>query len=204
MTLDDLKSIDLKNFGAAPLAAKLGAIVLACIAILAAGYFLLIEGQITEYRDLQKKEEELREAYLNKKALAINLAIYKQQMEEMEQTFGAMRRQLPSSTEIPDLLIDITQAGLGRGLEFVLFKPEKERPIDFYAELPISIKVNGGYHELAQFVSDVAALPRIVTLGDIAINGGEKVARLSMSVTARTYRYIEGEAAPAKPPASNK
>ena len=194
MTLDDLKSIDLKNFGAAPLAVKLGAIVLACIAILAAGYFLVIEGQIDEYKALQKKEEELRETFLGKKALAINLVVYKQQMEEMEQTFGAMRRQLPSQTEIPDLLIDITQAGLGRGLEFVLFKPEKERPIDFYAELPINIKVNGGYHELAQFVSDVSALPRIVTLGDITIGGGEK-GRLSMSATARTYRYVEGEGA---------
>lgn len=194
MTLDDLKSIDLKNFGAAPLAVKLGAIVLACIAILVAGYFLLIEGQIDEYKALQKKEEELRETFLSKKALAINLVVYKQQMEEMEQTFGAMRRQLPSQTEIPDLLIDITQAGLGRGLEFVLFKPEKERPIDFYAELPINIKVNGGYHELAQFVSDVSALPRIVTLGDITIGSGEK-GRLSMSATARTYRYVEGEGA---------
>lgn len=199
MTLDDLrnfdlKSIDLKNFSAAPLPVKLVAIVLVCAGILAAGYFTLIQGGLDEHDALQAKEAELREAYMNKKALAINLPAYKQQMEEMELTFRAMRRQLPSSTEIPDLLIDITQAGLGRGLEFELFKPEKERPIDFYAELPISLKVRGGYHELAQFMSDLSALPRIVTIGDISLTGSGK---LSMSATARTYRYMdEGVAAP--------
>lgn len=203
MTLDDLKSIDLKDFGSSPLPIKMGAIVLVCIGLLAGGYFLFIEGQLAEYDALQKKEQELRTSFLNKKALAINLAVYKQQMEEMEQTFGAMRRQLPSSNEIPDLLIDITQAGLGRGLEFELFKPERERPIDFYAELPISIKVIGTYHELGQFVGDVAALPRIVTLGDIAIASGTSN-RLSMSVTAKTYRYMEGETAPAAPAKGKK
>lgn len=196
MTLDDLKSIDLKDFGSSPLPIKIGAIVLVCIGLLAAGYFLLIEGQWAEYEELQKKETELRDSFLAKKGLAINLAVYKQQMEEMEQTFGAMRRQLPSSNEIPDLLIDITQAGLGRGLEFELFKPERERPIDFYAELPISIRVIGTYHELGQFVGDVAALPRIVTLGDIAIGAGT-TNRLTMSLTAKTYRYMEGDTAPA-------
>lgn len=203
MTLDDLKSIDLKDFGSSPLPVKIGAIVLVCIALLAGGYFLFIEGQLAEYEALKKKEEELRTSFLNKKALAINLAVYKQQMEEMEQTFGAMRRQLPNSNEIPDLLIDITQAGLGRGLEFELFKPERERPIDFYAELPISIKVVGTYHELGGFVGDVAALPRIVTLGDIAIAGGTSN-RLSMSLTAKTYRYLEGETAPAAPAKGTK
>lgn len=203
MTLDDLKSIDLKDFGSSPLPIKIGAIVLLCIGLLAGGYFLFIEGQLADYEALQKKEQDLRASFLNKKALAINLAVYKQQMEEMEQTFGAMRRQLPSSNEIPDLLIDITQAGLGRGLEFELFKPERERPIDFYAELPISIKVIGTYHELGQFVGDVAALPRIVTLGDIAIAGATGN-RLSMSLTAKTYRYLEGETGPATPAKGKK
>lgn len=203
MTLDDLKSIDLKDFGSSPLPIKIGAIVLLCIGLLAGGYFLFIEGQLADYEALQKKEQDLRASFLNKKALAINLAVYKQQMEEMERTFGAMRRQLPSSNEIPDLLIDITQAGLGRGLEFELFKPERERPIDFYAELPISIKVIGTYHELGQFVGDVAALPRIVTLGDIAIAGATGN-RLSMSLTAKTYRYLEGETGPATPAKGKK
>ena len=117
-------------------------------------------------------------------------------MEEMQATFGSLLRQLPNTTEVPDLLVDITQAGLGRGLEFTLFRPEKEQPRDFYAELPISLRVNGTYHELALFISDVAALPRIVTFGDISITGG-KDGRLSMQATARTYRYLEpGEIKP--------
>jgi type IV pilus assembly protein PilO len=120
-------------------------------------------------------------------------------MEEMQQTFGSLLRQLPNSTEVPDLLVDITQAGLGRGLEFVLFRPEKEQPKEFYAELPISIEVRGGYHELAGFVSDVAALPRIVTFGDVSITSpGQNAAKLAMSAKARTYRYLDqGEASPA-------
>lgn len=200
----DFKSIDLKNFGQSPLPVKIAAIVLVCIGVLIGGYYFFLDGQWESYKALQTHEQELRNTFLDKKALAINLAVYKQQMEEMEQTFGTMRRQLPSSTEIPDLLIDITQAGLGRGLEFVLFKPEKERPIDFYAELPISIKVTGTYHELGQFMSDVAALPRIVTLGDIAITGSGANSNLTMSATAKTYRYIDSNTAPAGKPSGAK
>ena len=110
---------------------------------------------------------------------------------QMEQTFGSLLRQLPNTTEVPDLLVDITQAGLGRGLEFALFRPEKEQPKDFYAELPISVEVRGSYHELAQFISDVAALPRIVTFGDISISSNGKDNKLTMSAKARTYRYLE-------------
>jgi type IV pilus assembly protein PilO len=128
---------------------------------------------------------------MNKKALAVNLPAYKEQMEEMEQTFGSLLRQLPNTTEVPDLLVDITQAGLGRGLEFTLFRPEKELPKDFYAEMPISVEVRGSYHELAQFVSDVAALPRIVTFGDISITSASKDNKLTMSAKAKTYRYME-------------
>jgi type IV pilus assembly protein PilO len=142
---------------------------------------------------LKKTEQGLREAYLNKKALAINLSVYKVQMEEMYQTFGTMLRQLPNTNEVPDLLIDITQAGLGRGLEFVLFKPEKEKPIDFYAELPIRLTVSGSYHELGQFVSDVAILPRIVTLSEISMSPANDKNKLTMSALAKTYRYVEAE-----------
>jgi len=198
MTLDDLKntlsSIDIKNLAAAPLPVKLVGILLVCIGLILAGFWFIISDELDEYAELQKKEQSLRENYLNKKALAINLAAYKLQMEEMHETFGTMLRQLPNTNEVPDLLIDITQAGLGRGLEFVLFKPEKEKPIDFYAELPIRLTVNGSYHELGQFVSDVAALPRIVTLSDISIGGGgEKGSKLTMSALAKTYRYVEAE-----------
>lgn len=196
MDLNDLKNLDINNLSAAPLPLKLLGIVLICVAIVFGGYWFIIKGELEEYAEVQAKEEELRTTYLNKKALAINLPIYKVQLEEMRQTFGTMLRQLPNTSEVPDLLIDITQAGLGRGLEFVLFKPERERPIDFYAELPISLRVTGSYHELSEFISDVSALPRIVTVSDITINsaGGDKAAaKLNMTATARTYRYVEAQ-----------
>jgi len=190
MTLDDLKNIDINNLGSWPVPIKIGGILVVCAIVLFAGFWFLIQGELEQYGEAQKKEEGLRETYMNKKALAINLPAYKEQMEEMEQTFGSLLRQLPNTTEVPDLLVDITQAGLGRGLEFTLFRPEKELPKDFYAEMPISVEVRGTYHELAQFVSDVAALPRIVTFGDITISAS-KDNKLTMSAKARTYRYME-------------
>jgi type IV pilus assembly protein PilO len=206
VTLDDLKNINVNDMASWPLPVKIVGVGFVCVLILVVGYFAFIQGMLDEYDTAKKKEETLFETYLNKKALAINLPAYKQQMEEMQQTFGSLLRQLPNSTEVPDLLVDITQAGLGRGLEFVLFKPEKEIPKEFYAELPISIQVIGSYHELAGFVSDVAALPRIVTFGDLAIGSSPKGARLNMTAKARTYRYLEeGDpakqaATPARPP----
>lgn len=199
MTLDDLKNIDVNNLGSWPVPIKIVGILAVCGVILFAGYWFLIKGELEEYGEAQRKEASLRETYLNKKALAVNLPAYREQMEEMEQTFGSLLRQLPNTTEVPDLLVDITQAGLGRGLEFTLFRPEKELPKDFYAELPISVQVRGNYHELAQFVSDVAALPRIVTFGDIVISSG-KDSKLSMSAKARTYRYLEEGSAPKPKP----
>ena len=190
MTLDDLKNIDINNLGSWPVPLKIGGILVVCVIVLFAGFWFLIQDELEQYSEAQKKEEGLRETYMNKRALAINLPAYKEQMEEMEQTFGSLLRQLPNTTEVPDLLVDITQAGLGRGLELTLFRPEKELPKDFYAEMPISVEVRGSYHELAQFVSDVAALPRIVTFGDIAISAG-KDNKLSMSAKAKTYRYME-------------
>jgi len=190
MTLDDLKNIDINNLGSWPVPIKIGGILVVCAIVLFAGFWFLIQGELEQYGEAQKKEEGLRETYMNKKALAINLPAYKEQMEEMEQTFGSLLRQLPNTTEVPDLLVDITQAGLGRGLEFTLFRPEKELPKDFYAEMPISVEVRGTYHELAQFVSDVAALPRIVTFGDITISAS-KDNKLTMAAKAKTYRYME-------------
>jgi len=190
MTLDDLKNIDINNLGSWPVPIKIGGILVVCAIVLFAGFWFLIQGELEQYSEAQLKEEGLRETYMNKKALAINLPAYKEQMEEMEQTFGSLLRQLPNTTEVPDLLVDITQAGLGRGLEFALFRPEKELPKDFYAEMPISVEVRGTYHELAQFVSDVAALPRIVTFGDIVISAS-KDNKLTMSAKAKTYRYME-------------
>lgn len=191
MTLDDLKNIDVNNLASWPVPIKIGGILVVSMIILFAGFWFLIQGELEEYGEAQTKEVGLRETFMNKKGMAINLPAYKLQMEEMEQTFGSLLRQLPNTTEVPDLLVDITQAGLGRGLEFALFRPEKEQPKDFYAEMPISIEVRGSYHELAQFVSDVAALPRIVTFGDISISSTGKDNKLSMSAKAKTYRYLD-------------
>lgn len=201
MTLDDLKNLNANDLATWPFPIKLAAIGVICLFILGGGFWFFIQPELDVYAEEQQKESQLRETYLNKKALAINLPAYKQQMEEMHQTFGSLLRQLPNSTEVDNLLIDITQAGLGRGLEFVLFRPEAELPKDFYAEKPISLQISGTYHELALFVSDVAALPRIVTFGDINIGATPKGGRLSMTAKARTYRYLEGGAAkgPAKP-----
>lgn len=207
MTLDDLKNIDVNNMSSWPVPVKIGGILIVCGIVLFAGYWFLIKGELEEYGEAQAKEASLRETYLNKKALAVNLPAYREQMEEMEQTFGSLLRQLPNTTEVPDLLVDITQAGLGRGLEFTLFRPEKEQPKDFYAEMPISVEVRGSYHELAQFVSDVAALPRIVTFGDINITSSAgRDNKLTMSAKAKTYRYLEegGAAKPAAKPRGRK
>lgn len=208
MTLDDLKNIDFNNVAGWPLPVKIVGIGIIGVFLLFAGYWFLISDELQQYDQEQQKERGLKETYLNKKGLAINLPAYKLQMEEMHQAFGTLLRQLPNKTEVPNLLVDITQAGLGRGLNFVLFKPEKEKPQEFYAELPINIKVTGNYHELGQFVSDLAALPRIVTVGSIDITSDPKTSLLNMSAVARTYRYLEPEEIealkpkPAKPPAA--
>ena len=201
MNLEDLKNIDINDIASWPIPIKLGAIMVLSVVILFAGYWFVIKGELEQLDRAEREEQDLRTTFLNKKALAINLPAYKQQMEEMQLTFGSLLRQLPNSTEVPDLLVDITQAGLGQGLEFVLFKPENERPAEFYAELPISIKVMGSYHKLASFVSDVAALPRIVTFGNINITGRTQDNKLTMSAKAKTYRYLDqGEMAAQKPP----
>ena len=190
MNLDELRNLNINDLASWPAPIKIVAIALIGLVILGAGYWFIIQSELEEYAEATSKEEKLKETYTTKKLLALNLDAYKQQMEDMQRTFGSLLRQLPNTTEVPDLLVDITQAGLGRGLEFVLFRPEKEQPRDFYAELPISLQVTGSYHALASFVSDVAALPRIVTFGDINITG--QSARLTMAATAKTYRYLEG------------
>ena len=198
MNLQDLQNIDPNDPSSWPLPVKMVGIAAIGILILFLGWYFLIQGEIEQLEQIERQEQDLKTHYLNKKALAMNLPAYKQQMQEMELTFGSLLRQLPDSAEVPDLLVDITQAGLGRGLEFVLFKPEGERPVEFYAELPISIKVRGTYHELASFVSDVAALPRIVTFGNIAIRA-DKDEKLIMEAKAKTYRYMDqGEIAAQK------
>ncbi len=191
MTLDDFKNIDLNDIGSWPYPIKIGAIVVACIVILGLGYYFFISDKIATLNQAKQQEQTLKQTFLEKKALAINLPAYKQQMLEMNQAFGTLLRQLPDKTEVPNLLVDITQAGLGRGLQFVLFKPENEKPLDFYAVLPVSIKVTGTYHEMGEFVSSLAALPRIVTLSQISIVSKPGTNHLTMTTLAKTYRYLE-------------
>lgn len=190
LTLDDLRSIDFNDIAGWPRSVKVAAAVLVCIVILAAGYWFVIKDQMAELEQAERQELALKEDFRNKKALAINLDAYKEQMEEMQERFGVMLRQLPNRTEVPELLIDITQTGLGRGLRFHLFQPRNKRVADFYAELPINIRVQGTYHELGGFVSDIAALPRIVTIDDLSLSpAGDNT--LTMSAVAKTYHYLD-------------
>jgi len=188
-----LQNLDPKDAGNWPVVIKGGAVAVLCVLVLAAGFWFDTRNQLAELDQAQRKEAAFKAEFEQKQHMAANLAIYKQQMEEMKRSFGTMLRQLPSKTEIAELLVDISQTGLSNGLEFELFKPEAEVPADFYAVLPIKIKVSGDYHEFGKFVSDVAVLPRIVTLHDIIIGAGKdsKNKTLVMELTAKTYRYLE-------------
>jgi len=199
----DLNDLDFSNIGKWPTAVKVALIIIVCVLVAVAGYFLDIQSQIDKLARAEQQEVSLKQDFENKQAKAVNLAAYKQQLKDIEESFGAMLRQLPSKTEVEGLLVDISQTGLASGIEFELFKPEQERYIDFYAELPIKMKMTGTYHEFGNFVSGVAALPRIVTLHDISITKG-KGDRLTMEVTAKTYRYLDEAEIAAHKKASSK
>ena len=194
MTWDELKRLNPRDIGIWPLAAKIGAVTLLVLVIMGLAAYL---GWIPQYDELeakQKQEVTLRQEYSSKKAQAINLDLYVQQLKEVEQQFGALLRQLPSKSEMDALLSDINQAGLGRGLQFELFKPSVERQQDFYAELPVDLRVTGNYHDIAAFTSDVSQLSRIVTLNDISIaNKDPKDGILTMEAVAKTFRYLDDE-----------
>ena len=194
MTWDEIKRLNPRDIGIWPLAAKIGAITLLVLILMGiAAYF----GWMPQYDELDAKEKQevtLRQEYSTKKAQAINLDLYVQQLKEVEQQFGALLRQLPSKSEMDALLSDINQAGLGRGLQFELFKPSVERQQDFYAELPVDLRVTGNYHDIGAFTSDVSQLSRIVTLNDIAItNKDPKDGVLTMEAVAKTFRYLDDE-----------
>ena len=190
----DLNNLDLTNIGSWPLVVKGALIAVVAIGVLTLGYFLDIQVQQEDLDRVTNEEKRLKEDFEIKQAKAANLDAYKAQMVEMEDSFGAMIRQLPSKTEVEDLLVDISQTGLASGIEFQLFKPLAEKHIEFYAELPITLKMTGTYHQFGEFVSGIAALPRIVTLENISIAGGKGKAKrdiLTMDVTAKTYRYLD-------------
>lgn len=190
----DINDLDVNNAGIWPAPIKAIVVLIVFGLILGGGYWFFVKDQYVRLAGVEKTELELREQYEQKAYKVANLEVFKNQMVEMEETFGALVKQLPSDTEVPGLLEDITNTAVGSGLELREIKLQSEQRRDFYVELPINIQVSGTYHELASFVSSVASLPRIVTLHDFTIKptSGESD-RLDMQVLARTYRYRAGE-----------
>ena len=195
--IDDLRNLDVNDVGRWPLLFRVGVIALVFVMVTGLGiYWTIIEDRAPQLNRAQEDEQTLRVTFENKQRKAANYDAYKAQLEQIEQSFGTMLRQLPGETEIPSLIVDISQTGLAAGLQEKLFQPQPEIPKDFYAEKPIKIRLSGGYHEIANFVSGIAALPRIVTLHNINISREDAGSydALSLEVTAKTYRYIEEEA----------
>ncbi len=195
--LDELKSLDANDVGRWPFVFRAAVIVVVFAVVLGLGvYWFIIEDKLPQLQRAQDDEQTLRVTFENKQKKAANYDDYKAQLAQMEQSFGTMLRQLPGKTEIPSLIVDISQTGLASGLQEKLFQPQSEIPRDFYAEKPIMISLSGGYHEIANFVSGIAALPRIVTLHDINItpDNQNNFDQLTLEVTAKTYRYLDEEA----------
>ena len=189
----NLNDLDLSNISRWPAAARAVVILFIMAGVIFLGYWFHAKDQLQVLQEAENKETSLKVIFEKKAKQAANLEAYEQQLKEMQESFGAMLRQLPNKTQVADLLVDISQTGLASGLEFELFKPEAEIPQEFYAILPIKIRVTGTYHEFGNFVSGVAALPRIVTLHDIKITkrGKGDNDQLVMDMTAKTYRYLE-------------
>jgi type IV pilus assembly protein PilO len=194
MEMPSLNESDINEPGEWPQLIKTIATVALCLALLVAGYYVVIKDKQVELAGLEQKEQTLKTEFETKQAKAFNLDAYREQMKEMRVVFTSMLQQLPRKSEVADLLIDISRTGLVNGLQFELFKPESERPVDFYAELPISMKVTGKYHQVCEFVSAVAALPRIVTLHNLTMSPvSESSGKMTMDITAKTYRYFDEE-----------
>ena len=207
MKLDDFNNIDFKNAGSLPMPVKLVLLSFLFLILLGLGYWFLWSPAIDEFDQAKAKEVELRQVFLTKKAQAIKVEAYKQQMIDIEKTFGALLKQLPDKSQMDGLLTDINQAGLGRGLEFELFKPGQESVADFYAEMPIQIKIKGNYHDIGAFAMDISKLSRIVTLNDMSIaplNKDSKDTMLTMDAVAKTYRYLDSSEVATKKAAEMK
>lgn len=192
--IDDLRALDTNDPGRWPLPFRIVAVAIAFVAVIAFGIYFFVWSSDKPLLDReQRRETELKAAFEDRQRKAANFDAYRTQLAEIERDFGAMLRQLPGKTEVPSLLVDISQTGLGAGLEEKLFQPTGEVQKDFYAELPIKLRYTGSYHELGKFVSGIAALPRIVTLHDIDIKPAEKdsTTSLTLDVTAKTYRYLD-------------
>jgi type IV pilus assembly protein PilO len=192
MNLEDIRRLNLRDVGNWPLAPKIVFLGLVFLLIVAAGAWFDWKDQYEALDRVRGEETKLRTQYSEKKSKAINYDLYRQQLSEIEQSFGALLKQLPNKSEMDALLTDINQAGLGRGLAFDLFKPAStEKMAEFYAELPIAIRITGNYHDMGAFASDVAQLPRIVTLNDVAIANDKGV--LTLDAVAKTFRYLDEE-----------
>jgi type IV pilus assembly protein PilO len=199
--VDELKSLDVNDVGRWPLVFRAAVIAIVFVVVIGLGvWFFIVKDKAPLLARAEAEEQNLKQVFENKQKKAANYDAYKAQLAQIEQSFGTMLRQLPGETEIPSLIVDISQTGLASGLQERLFQPQPEIPKDFYAEKPIKIRLTGGYHEIANFVSGVAALPRIVTLHNITITpekankGSENFDQLSIEVTAQTYRYLDEEA----------
>lgn len=192
MELSSLSELDFNESGEWPLVVKIVAVLLVCAVIWGGGYYFIIKDKQAELKTLEQKEVQLKQEFETKQAKAVNLEAYKEQLAEMRVMFASMLEQLPKKSEVPELLVDVTRTGLINGLEFELFQPQGERPVDFYAELPIQMTVTGNYHQFGEFVSGLAALPRIVTMHDISMGPlNEKTGNMTMNLTAKTYRYFD-------------
>jgi type IV pilus assembly protein PilO len=196
--IEELRSLDPQDPGRWPLPIRIGAVAVWFVVLsFVLAYFLVWQNQKPELERREGDERTLREEFRGKHAKAVNLEVYKQQLKDIERSFGALLRQLPGKTEVPNLLVDISQTGLAAGLEEKLFQPAGEQKKDFYAELPIKIRLSGSYHEFGEFVSGIAALPRIVTLHDIEIKPVDSKSsgsdNLMLDLTAKTYRYLDEE-----------
>ena len=194
MELSSLSELDFNESGERPLPIKIVAIILLAALVWGSGYYFMIKDKKAELETLERTEIQLKKEFVTKQEKAWNLAAYKAQLVEMRVTFSSMLKQLPRKNEVADLLIDISRTGLINGLEFELFKPGAERPVDFYAELPIDMTVTGTYHQFAGFVSEVASLPRIVILHNSSMAPQSKDNdKMTMNITAKTYRYLDEE-----------
>lgn len=190
--VEDFRRLNPNDVGTWPIIPRITVLLFLFIFILVAGWWFLWDEQLSTLEKKRLDEDKLKQEYLDKKKQAINLDLYKQQLNEIDQTFGALLKQLPNKSEMEALLTEINQSGMGRGLQFELFKPGQEQIKDFYAELPITIKISGVYNDIGAFAADIAKLPRIVTLNNITItpvaNG-----RLSLDATTKTFRYLDEE-----------
>lgn len=192
--LEQFQNLDTRDPGTWPAAPKIALLCGLLIAILVAAYFVDWSGQLDELENGRLQEQRLKQDYVNKKRQAVNIDLYRQQLREIDDSFGALLKQLPDRAQMEALIVDINQAGLGRGLQFELFKPAPQENVkEFYAELPITVKVTGQYHDIGAFASDVSQLSRIVTLNDMVLDVQKDGGGLVLDAVAKTFRYLDEE-----------